>query len=242
MSHHRPLSRSLSIPVVLAGFLTAAGIFAAPLAHAQDWYNPVTGHTFNNPTSSLMDTMIQNRLQEQAFAQALRQPQDNEAPEPVAPQHRPLSATDFRPARRGHPTAGALVAAVPNRVHRKQLGIAIDAKFARIAALRANNMAIALADAIAMAQELVSDQEVTAEAFESLLVGFNDGLAVAPTYTKLPRAKKQALYEYLIFNSTILALAIEVGDTDPAAKASAVTLANNLLQQFGGAPTGTADR
>jgi hypothetical protein len=87
---------------------------------------------------------------------------------------------------------------------------------------------------IATARELLDDVDMSDQAFDDLRLVINDALAVAPAFAKLKRAQKQALYEYLVFNSTVLTLARDAGKTDPDARASGIALANGLLAQFGG--------
>jgi hypothetical protein len=150
--------------------------------------------------------------------------------------HKPLSATDFRPPRPGHPIADALVASVRDADSRKQLATAVSAAFAIFAKERANNVATALAAAVGMARAVADGETMSDDALDSLRHEINDALTVAPAYRKLGASEKQALYEYLVVNTTILALAFEAGKTDPAARASGMKLAQALLGGLEGSP------
>jgi hypothetical protein len=219
-------------PMTLAIMLIAGGIVLAQPARAHDWYNSDTGHTFNNPTSALIESMIQHRMQEQALARSFGSPERGQATEPLAPRHKPLSATDFRPVSRRHPTAESLVASIADSTHRLQLAAVVTTMFARLGAVRPNNIATALATVVGLSRQAIKGEVLSDGAFEVLRAGFNDRLATAPAFAELSDFKKQALYEYLVFNTAVLALANQAGKTDPQAKASGVALARALLERF----------
>jgi len=174
----------------------------------------------------IFEKVVENRM----AAQAGRK----DAPErPARPS---LSATDFKPARKGHPTVDAMLATMKDAGRRRQLATAIAAVLRELAKERANNVATALAATLGQARAVVDGRMMSDEALHALLSDVNAVLAGSPDYAKLTAEQKQMLYEYLAVNATLLALSFQAAERDPEAKAAGTALARRFLQRFEQAP------
>jgi hypothetical protein len=222
---------------------------AMVMALLAQWTNPYTHTTWNNPTSSLLDTFNYGRMQqhmlEKSFAaRRADTPAGSMAPAaraaPSAPvAHRNLAASDFIPASRGRPTVETYLAA-PNLTPqaRQSMRAMFNATFDLLGKTRRNNVATALTGALAMASTIVSGQPMSDASARELLLGVNDLLAQSPEFAALRPAQRQAMYESLGMTAAILAMLQEAGRTDPQMRAQSVGLAQSVLQQL----TGSAAR
>jgi hypothetical protein len=203
---------------------------------AQQWTNPYTGHQFNNPISSTLDTIIQGKMQQQMLERSMAARRGQKPPTVVA--HANLAATDFKPAGKGHPTVEAYLSSptlTPDA--RNMMRPMFDATFNMLAQTRKNNVATALASAVAIAVGIVSGQPYPAPAAQELLLGINDLLAQSPQFTRLRPADKQVMYETLVVTTALMAILQEGGKTSPEMRAQSASLARSVLQQLTGSPT-----
>jgi hypothetical protein len=209
-------------------------IVAAILAQ---WTNP-WGQTHSDPLSSSLDTFINGRMQQQMLQKsfAARQPQQ----QPAAPVvHKALTATDFRPAAKGHPTIDSLLSS-PNLTPdvRTRMRTMVDATFATLGQVRQNNMATALGAALGTATVIVSGQPMSPAASAQLFQGVNDLLAESPEFARLKPRDKQVMYEKLVMTTALLLMLQDGGRTNPNLRAQSVATAQSVLLKLTGSARG----
>jgi hypothetical protein len=211
-------------------------VFVAVVWAQAQWTNPYTGHQSNNPISSTLDTIIQGQMQQRMLERSMAARRGQTPPTPAA--HVNLAASDFRPAGKGHPTVEAyLNSPTLTPEARKMMRPVFDATFNMLAQTRKNNVATALASAVAIAEGIVSGQQYSAPAAQQLLLGVNDLLAQSPQFTRLKPADKQMMYETLVMTTALMAILQEGGKTNPEMRAQSVSLARSVLQQLTGSAT-----
>jgi hypothetical protein len=207
------------------------------------WTNPYTHTTWNNPTSSLLDTFNYGRTQqhmlEKSFAARQADRPAGPAARPAAPvAHRNLAASDFIPASHGRPTVENYLAA-PNLTPeaRQQMRAMFAATFDLLGRTRKNNVATALASVMGMATMIVSGRPMSDAAAREMLLGVNDLLAGSPEFATLRPAQKQAMYETLVIIAATLAMSQEAARTNPQMRAQSVSFAQSVLQTLTGSAT-----
>jgi hypothetical protein len=208
------------------------------------WTNPLTGNSFNNPISSSLDTYLYNKMQQRTFDQSMAarrgQPQQQQRPgtpaAPVAPVvHKSLVASDFTPVAKGHPVVDAYLSSpAVNDQTRPAMRALFDGTFAELAKARKNNVATAMASALAMAMGILSGQPLSQAATQELVLGVNDLLAASPDFARLKPQDRQAMYDSLAMTAALLAVMQEVGRNNPQMKAQSVVAARGVLQQLTG--------
>jgi len=151
--------------------------------------------------------------------------------------HLPISATDFVPARAGHPVvdqAMANLALTPEQ--RLQLRTAVDEMFRLVAArYRGNNVAVAAAVAYATATLVASGADMNDRQIQELVFTINDSLARNPRFAAMSAMQKQNDADGLIFQSVVMTVLRELGARDPQARQQSVELARIVLKQLNGA-------
>ena len=151
--------------------------------------------------------------------------------------HLPISATDFVPARAGHPVvdqAMANLALTPEQ--RLQLRNAVDETFRLIAArYRGNNVAVAVAVAYATATLVASGADMNDRQIQELVFTVNDTLARNPRFAAMSAMQKQNDADGLIFQSVVITVLRDLGARDPQARQQSVELARVVLKQLNGA-------
>jgi hypothetical protein len=200
------------------------------------WTNPYTGHQFNNPISSTLDTIIQGQMQQRMLERSMAARRGQKPATPVV--HANIAATDFNPVGKGHPTMEAYLQAptlTPDA--RKMMRAMFDATFDMLAQTRRNNVATALTSAVALSSGMVGGRPLTAPAAQELLLSVNDLLAESPQFSRLKPKDKQVMYETLVMTTAMLAILQEGGKTNPDMRAQGVALARSVLQQLTGSAT-----
>jgi hypothetical protein len=151
--------------------------------------------------------------------------------------HLPISATDFVPARAGHPVvdqAMANLALTPEQ--RLQLRNAVDEMFRLVAArYRGNNVAVAVAVAYATATLVASGADMNDRQIQELVFTVNDTLARNPRFAAMSAMQKQNDADGLIFQSVVITVLRDLGARDPQARQQSVELARVVLKQLNGA-------
>ena len=151
--------------------------------------------------------------------------------------HLPIGATDFVPARPGHPIvdqAMANLALTPEQ--RLQLRTAVDEMFRLVAArYRGNNVAVAAAVAYATATLVASGADMNDRQIQELVFTVNDTLARNPRFAAMSAMQKQNDADGLIFQSVVMSVLRELGARDPQARQQSVELARVVLKQLNGA-------
>jgi hypothetical protein len=197
------------------------------------WTNPYTGNQFNNPISSTLDTIIRGKMQQQMLEKSFSAHRGEKPAAPVA--HKSLAASDFRPVGKEHPTVDAYLSA-PNLTPdaRKTMRAIFDATFEALGKTRQNNVATALAGALAVAMGVATERPMSDAAGAELLLAVNDLLADSPDFARLKPKEKQAMYETLVMTTGLLSLLHEAGKSNLQVKNQSVALARNVLQQLTG--------
>lgn len=154
---------------------------------------------------------------------------------PVATQHLPITATDFIPARPGHPTvdeAIANMAITPEQ--RKQVHDGVDKTFRHIATqYRGNNLAVSVAAAYTTSMITLNGSPMTPQQIQEFIYGVNDQLAQNPQFALLSAQQKQDEYDRFIFQAAMIAALQDAGRTNPDAKQQSLDLSRVVLAQFG---------
>jgi len=218
--------------IVLALLLAST----AGIAHAQ-WRNPYTGVNWNNPMSSLADTMIRGKMMENAMMNAVNNRQAGGAApsSPSAPvAHQPYDKTDFKPGKQ-RLVVDAIVSGLAQNAEQKQgLMQGMDAVFAAYEkSVRKNNVAYAVAFMIGASLQVQTGQTIDDAQGEQLAQAINDALAANPAFANASAADRQKLYEAFITIGGLVVLFNEVGKKDPASANAAKVLAKQSLAMLG---------
>lgn len=227
---------------ILIVAVTAFGLSGR--AEAQ-FTNPYTGRTWNNPTSSLIDTFIRNDMNRMMLESSLAKKQGKNAAAAAVPEQKrarqPASATDFSPGK-GRPAVDQFFANSGLRGEElKGMRQYIDGTFAALESqYRKNSVATAMALALGTSVEIASGQEISDAQARELVANVNDLLASAPSFTKLKASEKQTMYDTFVLVSGLMLALKSSGDTDPTAKQASVEMAKGVLEQLTGAKTGGA--
>jgi hypothetical protein len=156
-------------------------------------------------------------------------------PAPAA-SHLPLTATDFVPARPGHPAIDQAIDGMSLTVEqRQQLRAQVDEAFRRVASqFRANNVAVSVAIAYATSLTTLNGQQVSAQQSQELIYAVNDQLARNSQFATLSAQQKQDESDRLIFQSVIISVLRDGASDSPESKQKAEELSRIVLRQFGG--------
>jgi hypothetical protein len=160
-------------------------------------------------------------------------------PTPITAFHLPMTSTDFKPARPGHPFLEQYLQSQPfTNEQRAAMRSAFDQMSSLIAkAARPNNLAAAMTTAVCMAI-YVMDNTFTDADSDRYLVAINDRLGASREVATMSTLQKQNASETLILQATMLKLLVDLGATDPVARVQGVQLAQATLLQLTGSPTG----
>lgn len=226
-----------SSPKLLTAIVFAASVLTAGKAARAQYVSLDTGRTFNNPASAWLDTRLLGVVQTQSFKrwydrQGTRQPPSV----PGRVKHHPLSATDFRPARPGHPRIEELLAASgmsPDTQARVRKVAEIT--FQTIARRRENNIATAML-ALFVAAKTMLREPLPAAQVEEALLSLNDELATWPRFAAASADEKQNTYDSLIFVMTVLVTYNDVGARDQITHDAGVALAGKVVRTLAGEP------
>jgi hypothetical protein len=156
------------------------------------------------------------------------------APSFPAAQHLPLAATDFVPARNGHPIVDQAIADMPIAPEqRRQLRDAIELMFNRVATqYRGNNMAVSVAVAYSTALLTLNGAQLNAQQTREFVFGVNDKLAQAPQFARMSSTEKQNRSDSLIFQAVMITVLREMGQRDRQARQQAIELSRVVLQSL----------
>jgi hypothetical protein len=208
----------------------------ARTAAADEWRNPYTGTMWNNPMSSLADTMIRGKLMENAWKNWYGKKNGTAAASaPVAPvAHQPYTKTDFKPGKQ-HLVVDAIISGLAQNAQQKQgLMQGMDAVFQQYEkSVRKNNVAYAMAFMIGAALVVQTGQTIDDAQGEQLAQGINDALAANPAFANASAADRQKLYEAFVTMGGLVVLFNEVGKKDPASANAAKLLAKQALAMLG---------
>jgi hypothetical protein len=220
----------------------AVALLAAAPAAAQ-YTNPYTWRTFNNPISSSIDTILQQRMNrkllENMIQRRLAGQGGSQAPNPAEapPPRAPIAASDFKPAGPRQVPA-RVVASTPglDAEGRKQLAEVFRQVFAAFEKEgRPNNVAYALAFVIGTSLQVGLGREVPDDDAERLALDLNDLLARSPEFAKMPAGQRQELYEGCVVTAGLIGVLHQVAEQqgDEALAGTAREMAKQVLQLFG---------
>jgi len=210
--------------LVAAAFVLAS----ARGAHAQLWSNPYNGTVWNNPTSSLISTMITNNGYEQALKSSFANQGQGQGA--AAPQHEAIAKTDFQPAKQRLIVEPMIDAMVSKPELAKQLVAGVGQVFDVIEkGMRKNNVATGMAFMLAMAVQIDKGVSLNGQQMQNLAVGLNDYLARTPAFVKAGASDRQKMYEMFITMGALMGLLAEAGKTDPASLTAAKALSKQAL-------------
>jgi hypothetical protein len=154
---------------------------------------------------------------------------------PVATRHLPITATDFLPARPGHPTVDEAIAnmSIPPE-QRQKMHDGVDKTFRHIATqYRGNNLAVSVAAAYTTSMITLNGSQMTSQQINEFIYGVNDQLAQNPQFALLSAQQKQDESDKFIFQAAIIAALQDAGRTNPEAKQQSLDLSRVVLGQFG---------
>lgn len=148
--------------------------------------------------------------------------------------HLPLAATDFVPARNGHPIVDQAIADMPIAPEqRRQLRDAIEVMFNRVATqYRGNNMAVSVAVAYSTALLTLNGAQLNAQQTREFVFGVNDRLAQGPQFAMMSSADKQNRSDSLIFQAAMITVLREMGQRDLQARQQAIELSRVVMQSL----------
>ena len=219
------------------------GVFG--VARAQ-YRNPYNNMTWNNSFSRMVDmtnSMNQNlwsqmnrmNMQRSLLKKNLEGNQAAPAPQ-QAPKvaHKPISATDFKPADKGHPVIDKFVAGfLLSPDDRAQLKQALELSLKNFEReTRKNNVATSFAIAIVAAVHCANGYDIPDAQSDEMVANINDALASLPTWKKMSARDKQTMSDaMLVYAAMMLNL---YGQPDEGVKQAGATMARELLRQMGG--------
>jgi len=224
----------------LLALVVTARVAAAQFVTGGTWTNPYSGTVWNNPMSSLVATMIQNRINNRMLDISIarsRQARLGARPPAGTPpdeHHEPFSKTAFRPHRSRLVVKAIIAGLAQNEEQRKGLAAGIDIVFAEFEkAPRKDNVAYALAFMIAASLGVQTGTAVTDEQSEALAVAINDALARSRGFASASALDRQKLYEGCVTLGGLVMLFAEVGKRDPASAKAAKAIARQALAMVG---------
>jgi hypothetical protein len=154
---------------------------------------------------------------------------------PVAAYHLPITATDFVPARLGHPTVDEAISNMSiTPAERQKVHEGVDAVFRHIAShYRANNLAVSVSAAYTTSLITLYGSQMNLQQIDEFIFGVNDQLAQSPQFALLSAQEKQDESDRLIFQAAMISALQEAGRTNPEAKRQSQELSLVVLRQFG---------
>ncbi len=154
---------------------------------------------------------------------------------PSQTSHLPITATDFVPARPGHPTIDQAISNMSiTPEQRQQLHDRVDERFRDVAThYRGNNVAVAVAVAYATSMTTLNASQMNPQQSLEFIYGINDQLAQSPKFALMTAQERQDESDQLIFESVVISTLRDEGTHDPQAQLQAQELSRFTLQQFG---------
>jgi hypothetical protein len=217
--------RTIIFTLVLAAFATTAT--------ADGWQNPYSGITWNNPMSSLADTMLHNKMNEAMLNASIARSQGRAQPAATTA-HPPYTRTDFTPGRQRLVVDAIVGGLTQNAEQRRQLVQAMAAIFDRYEqTVRKHNVAYAVAFLIGASLQVQTGQSLDDAQGEQLAQAINDTLAQNPAFANASATDKQKLYEMCVTLGGLVLLFDQVGKQDPASASAAKALAKQSLAMLG---------
>lgn len=232
-------------------WILATSLTLAPItpAHAQ-YTNPYTGRTWNNPNSSLIDTMILHNQQSMMLRNslignmAIQQSLTRRAPKLTKAQKREVDryakyrGTMFKPGKPFMPARIAAVFVSTPGEQRDDMTKLFEGllKFYNTRSKQqgapANDLARTLSYTIALNYAYAREQEVSNAGMTAMRAKLRNALLASPDFRKMSEQQKQEMHETLVILSHFVAVGYdqskEKGDKD--SMAAFKKLANFNLQ------------
>ncbi len=206
---------------------------AATRPAAAQWRNPYTGTNWNNPMSSLADTMLRNKINE-AMLQRTLDNKSGAAPSSQPASHEPYEKTDFKPGKQRLVVAQIVGGLTQNEQQRQVLVAGMEQVFAQYEkAVRKNNVAYSVAFLLAASLTVQTGEQLDDAKTEQLAQTINDVLAANPAFVKASASDRQKLYETCVTLGGLVLLFNEAGKTDAASANAAKALAKQSLAMLG---------
>lgn len=134
---------------------------------------------------------------------------------PAAPvKHLPITATDFKPAAKGHPIIDQILAENVAPGERAQAKASIEQAFAQLekSGVRPNNLANSVALAIEVSMLSTNGYQGSDAAEAELLASVNDAIAANPAFKKMSAKDLQTTNDVLWLSSALMVQFIQAGD------------------------------
>jgi hypothetical protein len=221
-------------------------LFAVP-ALAQ--WNSQGGYSFNNPTSALVGTMLNNRMWAHAMQASIARHQGlaqgttpaapaGEKAAPSAPRVA-ASATDFRPALPRYTVADATAeqqAKTPQQkaAFKQMFHLFVDAA-ENADGFRKNNVAWALSYVVLASLQVTTGKEISDAESVAFAQQLNDGMAASGVLSKMSAADQQRFYEgCLVMGGLVVGSWAEAQKSgDPKQQEHVRQLAKQVLASYG---------
>jgi len=159
------------------------------------------------------------------------------APAAAAVAHLSITATDFVPARPGHPFVDQAIAGMTALTpeQRVQMRNGAEETFRRVAKqYRGNNLAVSVTVAYAAALLTLNGTDMNPQQTRAFVFNVNDQLVRHPRFASMTPMEKQTESYRLIFQTFAIAVLRDLGARDPHARAQATELARTVMKQFNG--------
>ena len=151
--------------------------------------------------------------------------------------HLPITATDFVPARPGHPFVDQAIAGMTALTpeQRVQMRTGAEEMFRRIATqYRGNNLAVSVTVAYAAALLTLNGTDMNSQQTREFVFNINDQLVRHPRFASMTSLEKQTESDRLIFQTFAIAVLRDLGTRNPQAREQATELARTVMKQFNG--------
>lgn len=191
--------------------------------------------TYNNPTSAMIGTWMNNEILNMSMRSKLKQmvQKNQQGKSTTAVKKVDYRLTDFSASR--HTVADQFI--------KDAQGISAQERSELLKALkegikavekelpRKNNVAYAMAGIIATSINIAKGVDVPGDEIEKLAAGFNEILGGNPEWKTTPASKKQILYESTLLNMVLMIMENQAEDQET--KDIATETAKNVLASFG---------
>ena len=149
----------------------------------------------------------------------------------------PITATDFVPARPGHPFVDQAIAGMAGLTpaQRVQMRNGAEEMFRRVATqYRGNNLAVSVTVAYAAALMALNGTDMNPQQTREFVFNVNDQLVRHPRFASMTSLEKQTESDRLIFQTFAIVVLRDLGSRDPLAREQATELARTVMKQFNG--------
>jgi hypothetical protein len=198
------------------------------------------GYTYNNPTSALVGTMLNNRMWAHMMKTSIARHQGSgSTAAPATTTRAASSATDFRPTLPRYTVADATAnqqGQTPQQraVYKRMFRMFVDAA-ENASGFRKNNVAWALAYVVLASLQVSTGNQISDAQSVAFAKELNDGMAASHVLGRLSAADQQRLYEgCLVLGGMVIGSWAEAQKSgDPQKQAHVRQMAKQVLASFG---------